>query len=66
MKPIAHSRSFAGIGALVVAGSMLGASALAAGPEIASGPSADPKCFAPWTPQTKFFKFAAHKGPDRA
>ncbi|HYA71784.1 MAG TPA: sugar ABC transporter substrate-binding protein [Roseiarcus sp.] len=39
--------------------------ARAAGPEVVAGPSADPKCFAPWTPQTKFFKYPAKKGPFR-
>ena len=39
--------------------------ARAAGPEIVSGPSADPGCFAPWTPTTKFFKYPAKKGPYR-
>src|SRR5580658_7307978 len=28
-------------------------------------PSADPQCFAPWTAQTKFFKYPAKKGPFR-
>jgi ribose transport system substrate-binding protein len=36
-----------------------------AGPAIVSGPSADPGCFAPWTPQTKFFQYPAKKGPFR-
>ena len=39
--------------------------ARAAGPEIVAGPSADPQCLSPWTAQTKFFKFAAKKGPFR-
>jgi ribose transport system substrate-binding protein len=39
--------------------------ALAAGPEIVSGPSAEPECFVPWTDQTKFFKFPAKQGPYR-
>ena len=41
------------------------APAYAAGPEIVSGPSADPKCFTPWSDKTKFFKFPAKKGPYR-
>ena len=41
------------------------APAFAAGPEVVAGPSADPECFAPWTEKTKFFKFAAKKGPYR-
>src|SRR4051812_44951259 len=43
----------------------LGSAASAAGPEIVSGPSADPGCYAPWSPDTKFFKFPAKKGPYR-
>jgi ribose transport system substrate-binding protein len=41
------------------------APAYAAGPEIVSGPSAEPNCFVPWTDKTKFFKFPAKKGPYR-
>jgi ribose transport system substrate-binding protein len=39
--------------------------ALAAGPEIVSGPAADPTCYVPWTAQTKFFKYPAKPGPYR-
>jgi ribose transport system substrate-binding protein len=39
--------------------------ALAAGPEIVAGPSAEPECFAPWAGDTKFFKFPAKNGPYR-
>ena len=56
---------FAGLGALVAASMTFSVAARAAGPEVVSGPSADPGCFAPWTPQTKFFKFAPRKGPYR-
>jgi ribose transport system substrate-binding protein len=49
------------VGALGLAGTV----AQAAGPEIVSGPSADPKCYVPWSEQTKFFKFPAKKGPYR-
>jgi ribose transport system substrate-binding protein len=48
-------------GALLLAGTM----AHATGPEVVSGPSADPKCYVPWSEQTKFFKFPAKKGPYR-
>jgi ribose transport system substrate-binding protein len=41
------------------------APAFATGPQVVAGPSADPECFAPWTDKTKFFKFAAKKGPYR-
>lgn len=40
-------------------------SAAYAGPEIVSGPSADPNCFAPWAQDTKFFKFPKKDGPYR-
>src|ERR1700741_972758 len=39
--------------------------ALAAGPEVVSGPSAEPECFVPWAEKTKFFKFPAKQGPYR-
>jgi len=39
--------------------------ALAAGPEVVSGPASDPKCYVPWADQTKFFKFPAKPGPYR-
>ena len=39
--------------------------AVAAGPELVSGPSADPQCFVPWSESTKFFKFPAKQGPYR-
>jgi ribose transport system substrate-binding protein len=39
--------------------------ALAAGPEVVSGPSAEPECFVPWTDQTKFFQWPAKPGPYR-
>jgi ribose transport system substrate-binding protein len=56
---------FAGLGALIAASLSFGGVARAAGPEIVSGPSAEPGCFAPWTQQTKFFKYAPKKGPYR-
>src|ERR1700726_2470658 len=42
-----------------------GSAAYAAGPQIVSGPSADPGCYAPWSADTKFFQFPAQKGPYR-
>ena len=53
-----------GIGVFAAA-MTFGAIAQAAGPEVVAGPSADPKCFAPWAQDTKFFKFPAKKGPYR-
>jgi ribose transport system substrate-binding protein len=65
MKMASTLRYVASVAAVMAATTMFGAAARAAGPEIVAGPSADPKCFAPWTPQTKFFKYPAKKGPFR-
>lgn len=43
---------------------MLSTTAMAE-PEIVSGPAAEAECFAPWLPDTKFFKFPAKEGPYR-
>ena len=40
-------------------------SAMAAGPQVVSGPGADPTCFKPWTDKTKYFKWAKKPGPYR-
>ncbi|MBV8663200.1 MAG: substrate-binding domain-containing protein, partial [Hyphomicrobiales bacterium] len=58
-------RHVASVAALAAAAMSFSAVARAAGPEVVAGPSADPKCFAPWTAQTKFFKYPAKKGPFR-
>lgn len=34
-----------------------------AGPEVVSGPGADPECFAPWSADTKYLKWDAQQGP---
>jgi ribose transport system substrate-binding protein len=39
--------------------------ALAAGPEVVSGPPAEPECFVPWSEETKFFQWPAKEGPYR-
>ena len=39
--------------------------ALAAGPQVVSGPGADPTCFKPWADKTKYFKWAKKPGPYR-
>jgi ribose transport system substrate-binding protein len=44
---------------------MFTCAAHAAGPEVVSGPAAEPECFVPWTDQTKFFKFPKKEGPYR-
>jgi ribose transport system substrate-binding protein len=51
---------------LVAAGVLflMGSTAIAE-PEVVSGPGAEPGCFAPWSDQTKFLKFAKKDGPYR-
>lgn len=36
-----------------------------AGPEVVSGPGAEPQCFAPWSGETKFLQWPAKEGPYR-
>lgn len=36
-----------------------------AGPEVVSGPGAEPQCFAPWNADTKFLQWPAQEGPYR-
>jgi ribose transport system substrate-binding protein len=43
----------------------LSSAVLAAGPEVVKGPGADPKCFTPWNPDTKYFQWPAKKPPYR-
>lgn len=43
----------------------LSANMALAGPEVVSGPGANPECFAPWSETTKFFKWDAKEGPYR-
>jgi ribose transport system substrate-binding protein len=43
---------------------LMGSTAIAE-PEVVSGPASEPGCFAPWSDQTKFFKFAKKDGPYR-
>ncbi|KZM48995.1 sugar ABC transporter substrate-binding protein [Labrenzia sp. OB1] len=44
---------------------VLSANMALAGPEVVSGPGANPECFAPWSETTKFFKWDAKEGPYR-
>lgn len=44
---------------------LLAAMPAAQAQEVVSGPAADPKCFEPWTAQTKFFKYPKKAGPYR-
>lgn len=63
-------RSFPGrplataLGAVVVA-ALVPALALGAGFQLVSGPGADPACFKPWSPDTKYLQYPAKKGPYR-
>ncbi|BCH33478.1 ribose ABC transporter substrate-binding protein [Mesorhizobium sp. L-8-10] len=54
------------VGGIVAATALvlLNSSALAE-PEIVSGPAVEPDCFAPWSADTKFFKFPKKDGPYR-
>ncbi len=57
-------RSIAG-GLIAATAFLLLGSAAIAEPEVVSGPSSDEKCFVPWTPETKFFKYPKKEGPFR-
>jgi len=48
-----------------LAGLALSAQMAVAGPEIVSGPGADPECFAPWSTDTKYLQWEAREGPYR-
>jgi ribose transport system substrate-binding protein len=52
-------------GALAATALMLLSSTAIAEPEVVAGPAAEPDCFAPWTAETKFFKFPKKEGPYR-
>jgi ribose transport system substrate-binding protein len=52
------------VAAGVTVGLMSGV-AMAAGPEVVSGPGADPQCFVPWSADTSYFKWPAKEGPYR-
>src|SRR4051794_12110987 len=64
-----QTRSTARRAALFVGASLasclFASAAMAAGPEIVTGPNSDPECFAPWGEKTKLFKFPAKPGPYR-
>jgi ribose transport system substrate-binding protein len=53
------------VAAVALTSCVVGSTAFAAGPQIVSGPSADAACYAPWSADTKFFKFPEKKGPYR-
>ena len=48
---------------LALAGLMMSSSLALAGPEVVSGPGANPECFAPWDADTKYFQWEARQGP---
>ncbi|WP_297103581.1 sugar ABC transporter substrate-binding protein [uncultured Devosia sp.] len=50
---------------LVAAGILASTSLTLAGPEVVSGPGADPSCFAPWNADTKYLQWPAQDGPYR-
>ncbi len=52
-------------GALAATAFLLMHSTAMAEPEVVAGPAADPGCFAPWSAETKFFKFPKKEGPYR-
>jgi ribose transport system substrate-binding protein len=47
------------------AGLMLTTSMAFGGPEVVSGPGAEPACFAPWDADTKYLQWPAQEGPYR-
>ena len=51
--------------AAAMAALALSAQLALAGPQVVSGPGANPECFAPWSGQTKFLKWKAKPGPYR-
>jgi len=54
------------VSGILAAGTLaLMCSVASAEPEIVSGPAAEPECFAPWSADTKFFKFPKKDGPYR-
>ncbi|MET0574333.1 MAG: sugar ABC transporter substrate-binding protein [Mesorhizobium sp.] len=52
-------------GFVAVSAFLLLSSTAMADPEIVSGPAAEPECFAPWTADTKFYKYPKKEGPYR-
>jgi ribose transport system substrate-binding protein len=65
MKMNARSHRLAQLGATLLMTCAFSIAAFAAGPEVVSGPAADPKCYVPWSDQTKFFQFQKKDGPYR-
>jgi ribose transport system substrate-binding protein len=57
-------RSLSMLGVLTIL-CLLPLGALAASFEVVKGPGAEPACFKPWSPETRFLKFAKKPGPYR-
>src|SRR6188472_3305429 len=55
-----RTRALVAVSALAVSGVVA-----AAPPKVVSAANSDPKCFAPWTSNTKLFQYPAKKGPYR-
>ena len=53
------------IASAALAGLLVSTSLSFAGPNVVSGPGADPTCFAPWNAETKYFQWEAKPGPYR-
>lgn len=53
------------IASAALAGLLVSTSLSLAGPNVVSGPGADPTCFAPWNAETKYFQWEAQPGPYR-
>lgn len=53
------------IASAALAGLLVSTSFSFAGPNVVSGPGADPTCFAPWNAETKYFQWEAKPGPYR-
>lgn len=53
------------IASAALAGLLVTTSLSLAGPNVVSGPGADPTCFAPWNAETKYFQWEAQPGPYR-
>jgi len=63
MKRSPLSRILLVLGSLAMIG--VASTALAAGFQVVSGPGADPECFKPWSPTTKFLEYPKKTGPYR-
>jgi ribose transport system substrate-binding protein len=48
-----------------IAALMMTTSLSVAGPQVVSGPGAEPACFAPWNAETKYLQWEAKPGPYR-